>query len=83
VSDLVRASSYCKSHFHHIDIGDAKTSTGRYNPEPRNPRQNVKIGKIAQERLDYNFIEPLTSTWRFPVVSTPKTDGSLRIYERM
>jgi hypothetical protein len=56
-NDLGRANSNWKSHFHHIDTGDATPRTGSYEPR-RNPRQNEEVDKMVQERLDMNVIEP-------------------------
>jgi hypothetical protein len=74
VNDLGRASSNWKSQFHHIDTGDI----GSYEIR-RNPRHYVEVDKMVQERLALNVIEPSSSPWRFPVVLTPKTDGSIRV----
>jgi Reverse transcriptase (RNA-dependent DNA polymerase) len=39
---------------------------------------HAEIDKTVQDCLNLNVIEPSNSPWRFPVVLTPKSDGSLR-----
>jgi Reverse transcriptase (RNA-dependent DNA polymerase) len=76
-NDLGRANEKWSSHFHVIDTGDAGPQTGSYQPR-RNPRSNAQIHKLVDDRLALDVIEPSRSPYRFRVVLTPKTDGSMR-----
>jgi hypothetical protein len=75
-NDIGRANKRMSSHFHVIDTGDAGSRTGSYDPR-RNPRSNTQIDKLIDDRLALDVIEPSRSPWHFPVVLTPKTDGSM------
>jgi Reverse transcriptase (RNA-dependent DNA polymerase)/RNase H-like domain found in reverse transcriptase len=76
--NLGRANSHWESHYHHIDTGHTAPRTKAYEPR-LNPRMNDMIDNLVQERLDLGVIEPSHSPWRFPVVLTPKQDGSMRL----
>jgi Reverse transcriptase (RNA-dependent DNA polymerase) len=75
--DLGRANEKWSSHFHNIETGDAASRTGSYEPR-RNPLSNAQIDKLVDDRISLGVIEPSRSPWRFPVVLTPKSDGSMR-----
>jgi hypothetical protein len=76
-ADVGRANEEWSSQFHNIETGDAAPRTGSYEPR-RNPLSNAQIDKLVDERISLGVIEPSRSKWRFPVVLTPKSDGSIR-----
>jgi hypothetical protein len=75
--NLGQANGKWSSHFHNIKTSDAAPRTGSDEPR-RNPLSNAQIDKLVDERISLGVIEPSRSPWRFPVVLTPKSDGSMR-----
>jgi hypothetical protein len=73
---LDRANSHWESHYHHIDTGHTFPRTGPYEPRLIT-RMNCMVDELGQ-RLDLCVIEPSHASWRFPMVLTPKQDGSMR-----